>query len=74
MEWKQISAYCLLSEDARYSVAKLGSESGRFTYCAWRTRKHELGRLMLDCGLPDAATGKARCEADEQQRQGGAKE
>jgi hypothetical protein len=66
--WKQHDTHALLSICGSYSVAKYGSESGRFTYAAWRTQTHPLGRLMLAGNLPDANTAKHRCEHDQQSR------
>ena len=68
MKWRQHDAYSLVSDCGFYSVAKYGSESGRFTYAAWRRVGHPLGRLMLDGNLPDAITAKLACEADERTR------
>jgi hypothetical protein len=65
LTWRQHDKYSLLSDCGRYSVAKYGSETGRFTYAAWRTQKHPLGRLMLASNLPDAITARLRCEHDE---------
>jgi hypothetical protein len=66
LTWKQLDKYALVSDCGRYSVAKYGSESGRYTYAAWRTQKHPLGRLALAMNLPDAITARLRCEHDHQ--------
>ena len=34
-------------------MAKYGSETGRFTYGAWRTLSHPSGRLLLAANLPE---------------------
>jgi hypothetical protein len=64
LTWKQHDKYSLVSECTHYSVAKYGSETGRFTYGAWRTQKHPLGRLYLAANLPDAITARLVCEDD----------
>lgn len=64
MNWQQIDHYAMKSTDGCYSVAKYGSEAGRFTYAAWRTLSHPSGRLLLAANLPDANTAKARCELE----------
>jgi hypothetical protein len=63
LTWRQHDKYCLLSTDGRYSVAKYGG--GVPSYSAWRTVKHECGRLLLVAGLSDAQSAKARCEHDQ---------
>jgi hypothetical protein len=62
--WKQHSMYALVSECGEYSVAKIGSSGGRYSYESWRTKSHPSGRLLLACNLPDANTAKLCCEAD----------
>jgi hypothetical protein len=61
----KVDQYAIRSECGRYSVAKYGSESGVYTFAAWRTAKHELGRLMLADGFSYAVTAKLRCESDD---------
>jgi hypothetical protein len=64
MNWLEIpgNKYAVRSECGRYSVCKIGSESGRFTYSAWRTQSHPSGRFQLSTNLPDATTAKLLCE------------
>jgi hypothetical protein len=61
LTWKQHDKYALVSDCGRYSVAKIGSESGRFTYEAWRRGQYP----ALAVNLPDANTAKLRCEHDQ---------
>ena len=64
MKWLPVpgNPMALVSECGRYAICKIGG--GRMTYEAWRSVKHEKGRLCLERGLPDANTAKALCEGD----------
>lgn len=66
LTWKQLDKCSLTSTCGKWSVAKIGSGSGRFTYEAWRRAAHPLGRLQLATNLPDAMTARLRCEADDE--------
>jgi hypothetical protein len=64
VNWQPIpdNKYALRSDCGRYSVCKIGSESGRFTYSAWLTPTHPCGRFQLSTNLPDANTAKLVCD------------
>ena len=64
LTWKQHDKYALISDCGNYSVAKIGSATGRWSYEAWRRKAHPLGRRLLAGNLPDANTAKAVCDDD----------
>jgi hypothetical protein len=61
LTWKQHDKYALVSDCGRYSVAKIGSATGRYTYEAWKRGQYP----ALAVNLPDANTAKLRCEHDQ---------
>jgi hypothetical protein len=65
LTWTPSDQGVICSECGRFRVERDGSKSGVYTYAAWRTAKHELGRLMLADGFSYAVTAKLRCESDD---------
>jgi hypothetical protein len=66
VKWTRVSKYAEKSDCGDWSICAYGSEvAGRFTFGAWRTITHPLGRLMLACNLPDASTARFICEDDD---------
>jgi hypothetical protein len=61
LEWNQVSPTALVSTDGRYSVAKYPVDR---LYMAWRTERHECGRLPLAV-YQTQAEAQRRCEDDE---------
>ena len=66
MKWLPVpgNTMALVSDCGRYAVCKIGGANKVYRYEAWRSVKHEKGRLCLERGLPDANTAKALCEGD----------
>jgi len=63
MRWTKASNYAVISSCGHYSVAKIGSASGTFTYEAWRTNSHPKGRERLG-SYPTPAEAKERVERE----------
>jgi hypothetical protein len=47
MNWRKHDKYAEVSEDGRYSVAKVGIGPGKYVYECWQTREHEDGSHLI---------------------------
>ena len=65
MNWQKPTRFAQLSEDGRYSVAKIGNEVGHF-YEAYRTRQHVDGPHLISTCLKTPDEARAQCEADDE--------
>lgn len=64
MNWQKPTRYSQLSEDGRYSVAKIGL-GDHIVYDAYRARAHEDGPGLIQSCLKSADEARQLCEADD---------
>ena len=53
MQWVKHDDYAIVTDDGRYSIAKVGVGPGEYVYECWQTRRHEDGSHLIATCIAD---------------------